>query len=209
MDGERFDAMTRGLAAGADRRRVLGGLLGAALGLLGVGGAGATHGSCRHAGAACTRDRQCCSGDCLRNGTCRCARASQCPQATDPCKEAVCTATGRCGFRNTADGTDCDGGTCHGGACVECVESTDCATGICQNNACVCGAKGASGCDTREDCCTVGPAYVFCSPSGVCGGAGAFCAGPGFAGTCASGVCCANACFDVGEVCREGTCSAP
>ena len=71
VDGERFDAMTRSLAEGADRRRLLGGLLGGALALLGPLGrrrAAADRGTCRLAGAACTRDGLCCSGDC-RNDT--------------------------------------------------------------------------------------------------------------------------------------------
>ena len=180
MDDQRFDELTRKLAAGTTRRRLLGGLLGGALALLGPLGrerAAADHG-CRHAGAACTRDRQCCSGDC-RNGTCRCTASKQCPQppTTEPCKKAVCTGTGRCAIVAKADGADCPTGICQGGACVECAGNADCPTGMCQNNACVCVPKGYGGCDAQADCCNDGQFSVSCSPSGVCGGQGASCGG--------------------------------
>ena len=127
MDQRIFDDLTRAAAAGVPRRALLRGLLGGVLGgagllgPLGRGRAAAGHG-CRHAGRACTRDGQCCSGDCLGNNTCRCTRDGQCPQPTDPCKKAVCTATGKCAIRNRADGAACAGGACQDGACA-CIPS--------------------------------------------------------------------------------------
>lgn len=107
MDAERFDDWTKALTTNTGSRRqtlrlLAGGTLGALLGLRQRGETGAEHG-CRHAGRPCSRDGQCCSGDCLGNNTCRCARASQCPQPTDPCKKAVCTAKGKCTFGNKAN----------------------------------------------------------------------------------------------------------
>ena len=167
MDGTRFDAWTKALAGNRPRRGALrllaGGALGAALGLP-ARRAAADHG-CRHPGVICSRDGQCCSGDCRT--TCRCTRAGQCPQpaATEPCRKAVCTSTGKCALRNKTDGVSCgDGGTCQDGGCVPCVP--DCAGKAC-------GAGDGCGGACQRGSCTEGR---------TCGGGGT----PGVCGACAS-----------------------
>ena len=68
MDTERFDGLVRTLGGAATRRDAMrllaGGALGAALGLLGRGEAGAHHFGCRHVGRPCNRRAQFCSGRC-------------------------------------------------------------------------------------------------------------------------------------------------
>ncbi len=152
MDGQRFDDLTRSLAAVGSRRRLLSRLAAAPLAalatLLAAESGRAEHG-CRHAGRACTRDGQCCSGDCLGNETCACTRASQCPPSTNPCKKAVCTAKGKCTFGNKADEVNCPDGTCCSGICSsqigqECKSPTGCSgTKVCSEaGAIVCECSG-------------------------------------------------------------------
>jgi hypothetical protein len=66
MDGASFDRMARELAAGRTRRNVIKGLGAAALGALGLAGAGRRAGAdeCKGTGKACSKGSQCCSGNC-------------------------------------------------------------------------------------------------------------------------------------------------
>ena len=103
MDGSRFDALTRSLAAGADRRRLLAGLAG---GLLGLAGRGIGAQTCREAGRLCVNNLDCCSEICDQN---RCA----CPPGTAGCGGA-CLPYGRpC----KAGDACCNGAACQGGVC--------------------------------------------------------------------------------------------
>jgi hypothetical protein len=83
MESERFDTLTRNLAATGSRRLALrglvGGLLGGVTGRLAAKEAAATHQSCtlRHAGTRCRRGNQCCSGIC-RKRRCRCPQGGFC-----------------------------------------------------------------------------------------------------------------------------------
>ena len=189
MDGERFDAMTRGLAAGADRRRLLGGLLGGALGLFGVGGAGASHDhTCRHAGATCTRDGQCCSKRCSKDRKrCLCTAASC--TTTDPCKEAVCSGRFKCTIRDKADGAAC--GQQEGGGTLRCCAGACPAAPTCRPARTKCDAS-----ESQQTCaatCCTGKAFCMVSPCE--------CA-IGFAGdSCASDADCA-----LPNLCRCGKC---
>jgi hypothetical protein len=56
----------------------------------------AADGDCRQAGKPCTRGKQCCTGKCLGSGVFSCNASNLCPRPTNPCKEAVCSDTGRC-----------------------------------------------------------------------------------------------------------------
>src|ERR1051325_5284642 len=70
-----FDDLARGLADGSITRgralRLMGAaLVGGALGSLGIGKASADPPGCKRNGKNCTRDEQCCSGNCA-SGTCQ------------------------------------------------------------------------------------------------------------------------------------------
>jgi hypothetical protein len=123
MDPQRFDTLVRTLGTSSRRhaiRLLVGGALGGLLARLGPEGASATHG-CRHTGAGCSKPSQCCSGRCAGNDTCQpCSRASQCPAppASEPCKQRVCTSTGRCVIKKKPNSTGCGGErVCCGGVC--------------------------------------------------------------------------------------------
>ncbi len=200
MDGQRFDEMTRALATGTSRRRVLkgltGGVLGTLAGALGVSRVGAGHG--RPNGATCIRNEHCASGYCDPQ-TRRCA----CPEGTTACGDAcvgttcpagavldptsctcVCTATGQapCG---TGTAATCACEVAYGEACDQ---NTDCQAGS------VCRPP-----DTRFDqtCTTTGPGGACCLNTAVAGGPcdeAADCRGfgendPCRAVTCEGGVC--------------------
>src|SRR5262245_41545222 len=62
MDGTRFDALTRTFAQSGSRRRLLGGLVAGALGLVGLREADAV--ACRTGGQGCREHVDCCSGIC-------------------------------------------------------------------------------------------------------------------------------------------------
>ena len=210
MDGQRFDELTRSLAAVASRRRLLTTITSGALATLGTllaNDSGRAEHGCRHAGRACRRDGQCCSGDCLGNNTCRCARASQCPQPTNPCKKAVCTGTGRCTFGNKANGVICPDGICCGGNCVDhstnpnnCGEcghvcqftnaTARCAAGSCVLDTCDSGYLDCDGIATN------GCEVDSLSDENNCGGCGNVCV----SGTCEFGFCVA--------ICGDGICDA-
>jgi len=120
MDGQRFDHLTRALAAGGSRRRVLKGLAAAAAALIGTRGSRrAAAQTCSGYGRVCASTR-CCSTPgatctCYPNGQCRCI----CPQGSSlAAGQCVCSATGEapCGTACCAAGTFC----------------LDAATGTCQ-----------------------------------------------------------------------------
>ncbi len=99
MDGRTFDALTKHLATGATRRRLLNGLVGgaAAAGLAVVGGRGpAAAQDCKADGKACKKNSQCCSQTCV-GGTGTGSTAHS---------EGVCGTVGQlfvCTCRNDAD----------------------------------------------------------------------------------------------------------
>lgn len=221
MNADRFDRIAKTMATSCSRRRVLGGLLGGAGGLLGPERAGARHRGCRHTGDDCTRAGQCCTGRCAGNDTCQhCSRAGQCPSppASKPCQKRACTSAGTCVIRNKAEGatcTTCQASTCscQDGACEACLaRKANCtsAAACCQDGgevACApignldqgqCCRPLGGACSTPgafDECC----AFVFAPGSGslVYCGPNNTCGGTGAncqsAFTCASGVCCGNA----------------
>lgn len=72
MDGQRWDTLSRRLAAAPSRRAVLG-LLGSGLLLGRTTESEAAFGLCRIPGDTCGDDTQCCSGKC-RGGVCGCKK---------------------------------------------------------------------------------------------------------------------------------------
>ncbi len=131
MDADRFDALTRSLfAAASSRRRLLLAVSGAALSplaaALGVADARATHFQCRHVGASCRRDRQCCSSKC-RNKRCKAHYVGGCQPVVG---SGTCFTGVLC--RNNCSCTTTTGGAgyCSDGnhACIEppCTTDKDC-----------------------------------------------------------------------------------
>jgi Stigma-specific protein, Stig1 len=221
VDGHQFDDMARALATGSSRRtllRRLGGVLGGALALGTTrdlaaqpsGRGGQPQGRCQAGFTNCRGKCVDLRGDNNNCGACAttCPNATVCRGGTCVCPTAGETYVGGVCYDLANDplncgsvGEICPGSTpyCVNEACVECLGNSDCATGACQGNACLCVEKGASGCDYNtnpnlafEDCCLEGNLFIFCNPSRVCGGPGAFCA---FNETCASGTCQNGACL--------------
>jgi hypothetical protein len=199
MDDRRFDALTKTLGTACSRRglaRLLGGLsLVGALTGLGVDEAAAGR---RIGGAACTRDRQCKTGNCLRNDTCSCSRKHPtCKPPTNPCKTVTCNfSTKRCVSRNKTDGTGCADGTCVSGVCTDCgqINLACCTNGICRaGGTCVgfpfrcvpCGDAGQPCCDPSF--CAQGE----CTVNRICGSCGGL-----------NQTCCIRGTCDVGLTCR-------
>lgn len=87
MDGQRFDELTRALVSGTSRRRVVGGLVGAAVGALGLRRSrGVAAQGCGDYLDACFNGGECCSGVCdipagRRRGKCTCP---------EPCNGVCC-----------------------------------------------------------------------------------------------------------------------
>jgi hypothetical protein len=212
MDGHRFDAWARRVAAHPSRRGLLRGLLGGAaagaLSLAGVRGAGAV--ACRTPGELCRGNADCCARLCAADAagrhTCRCRTAADCLPPTNKCLAATCAA-GVCG---TAVGVVCAAlDQCHlAGLCLP-------ATGTCTNPA----QPNGTTCDdgdacTQTDTCQngvcVGSNPVVCTASDQCHTAGAC---DPTSGQCSNplaqdGTACddGNACT-TNDVCTNGVCA--
>ncbi len=194
MDAARFDALTKTLGTPRSRRslaRLLGGLsLGGVLSALTVRKAAAAK---LNGGARCSSKTQCKSGRCLNPDKCDCTKKSckcicacsttdpvvRCIAPPNPCKKAVCSATGRCVLQNKQNGISCGAGkVCYRGTCC----SPNCAGKKCGPNGC-----GGS----------CGPCFGgFCSQTGVCD------CGPGK--ELCQGVC-VGTCTSI-EIRKPGTC---
>src|SRR5215218_10781321 len=148
----------------------------------------ATSHGCGHAGAACARPGQCCTGKCLSSGKCSCNARNPCPQPANPCKKAVCSSTGRCliknrpaGSRCTSDNNPCTKDVCNAtGQCTHPADATKngtaCGGGkLCQNGWCVPPPSCEPTCATSKPC----------GPDG-CGGSCGSCGGND---ECQNGTC--------------------
>ncbi len=129
MDGQRFDEITRALATGANRRRVLQGLAPGALGLLGLRRAPAAAQTCPN--RLCASDPGVCAGtagcNCcvFANGNNRCLSPSLCQRAggTVTCPAGQQFVNGQCQIVTCPNGQP----PCNGGCCDEyktCVNDT-------------------------------------------------------------------------------------
>ncbi|HEY7030988.1 MAG TPA: hypothetical protein VH482_06670 [Thermomicrobiales bacterium] len=172
MDGSRFDALAKALAASGSRRGVVAGLAAGALGLVGVGRAEAV--ACRMPGGLCREHADCCSGlcgpkDATGRRRCACRAVGDCPPPA-VCRAVACQG-GACVGSVLPDGTACTAsggtaGTCRAGACVlptgaACVADAQCQSGDCINGACgsfcpagsrlgaICGAGFGFACQCR------------------------------------------------------------
>jgi hypothetical protein len=151
MDSSQFDALAKAWAS-PSRRRLLHWVVATSfsgLGLLQSADTGATHFGCRHFNARCKRNRQCCSGICLRPAkgdpkTCQAHDSGVCTTSQDACVQGFNPAN-ECGTTNS-------GGKCYcvittggapfctgGGACFPCKKdtSTGCFGGVEPGTACV------------------------------------------------------------------------
>jgi hypothetical protein len=150
-----FDELARGLASGSITRgkalRLAGGaLLGAALASL--PGAALADDDCRGFGRRCRRDRQCCSGNCVRRGD---RKVCGCPEGQRRCND-------RCVNLQTNER--------HCGSCTNsCAEGEECVDGVCQGS---CPPEGTP--LTEGDCncaynCLAGDSTPFgCRPDNSC-----------------------------------------
>ncbi len=87
MDGVRFDNLTRRLAQGHTRRRLLRGLAGgvtAAIGVDRLGHQAADAVICRQDRVLCAQDAQCCSGSCENHHCGASTPCGSCPQIAAP-----------------------------------------------------------------------------------------------------------------------------
>lgn len=101
MDQDRFESLSRAVAAGASRRATLRALLGlGAAGVVGTGIAAASDAdesgipivSCKIPGELCQGNKACCSGKC-KGGICTCVRKGH--RCWEPAEGALCC-SGRC-----------------------------------------------------------------------------------------------------------------
>lgn len=234
MDGRRFDEMTRVLAAGASRRRVLAGLAAGALGVLTGGRARAQEDASACAAVLCLEGTQCCNvcgeGQCVPIG-------EPCPEEQcggEPCNAVVCGAgefccnescsicapiggactQQFCGGSCAAPGQPCDAAP--EGCCTDliCGEDGLCAAGVVGPPPTTCGSDADCAAGITDPCtvatCDAGTclvAIVDCAPGFVCCGNGECCPEEvcGAEGTaCGAGL--ASCC--AGTTCADGICAA-
>jgi hypothetical protein len=129
MDGSKFDRFVRALSASTTRRGIVRGVVAGLIGGAALNeSAGATTGRrsvCRNAGASCTRNAQCCSGNCEtrravpRRDRFRCA-----------CEEGHTLCRTGCSDLQT-DVKNC------GGCGVVCEGSDTCVDGVCVPSGCL------------------------------------------------------------------------
>ena len=186
MDGERFDVIAKRLAGTASRRNTLRAVAGIALGgLLGLPAAEGTVAGrrCRRARRACTRNGQCCSGNCASGWCCPKGETACCtaPGEGYVAGETACCGTAKCARDNTntarcltslpagahtlctADGSPpcCAGLFCNGfGQCVSCLGPGD--TVSCNATDRPCCSEATCDPDTRQ-CCAGLDASCFMS----------------------------------------------
>ncbi len=165
MDQQRFDDLTRALATGTSRRRMLRGLTGGVLGgVLGLAGLQEASAACRVIDQKCDANNPCCKGAKCANRHCVCKTAAG--------YEACLGPGSRCINTNTDEA--------HCGACF-----TPCPpTATCVDGACVC-PNGTTPCNgqcvntlTDENNC--GSCGYICPDRGVCAEGGCFCPTPSY-----------------------------
>jgi hypothetical protein len=176
MEQQRFDEITRALAAGTSRRALLR-RLGAALG--GALAFGATSGiAAPKDGNGGSPQGRCADGFTNCRGTCVSLLGDRdnCGACATACPDVTICLNGECACPNPDEeyvggacydldsplncgsvGNVCSGNTlyCVDRTCVECLDNIDCklgtATGTCQGGTCLCVERGGSGCDYSVD----------------------------------------------------------
>jgi hypothetical protein len=202
MDGQRFDALTRVMAAGTTRRSALRAIAGLATGIVSRRGARAkAQATCPLPGEACSGSNLCCEGTVCLNGTCCSFDGDSCNGVPSNCCSGICDVGGsglcvqaciqeghHCG--NPGDFC-CEGLICNETSCVspdtclalgeECFQDRDCCDpNICSENLCSspdCGGDGV-GCEDSGDCCGI-LECVSGACQQTCGFSGDDCSGDG------------------------------
>ena len=151
---------------------------------------------CRHAGAGCRKGSQCCTGRCIRKRKCSCDASNPCPQPADPCKRAVCSATGKCVTETSVDTI-----TCGDGECQRTVPQ--CRNG--QVQTCVAGQPSTEVCDGKDNDCdgVIDNGFDLKTDVNNCGECGHTCTVAHGTATCSDGTCGLVAC-DPGWVNCDG-----
>lgn len=144
MDNQRFDDLTRRLASGTSRRRLVRGMVASAVAgvVTRFGGGGAEAQACRLVGQTCNETFPCC-------GAARCSAPDAQGRRFCRCTPALTNCDGRC--RNLqVDENNC-------GACGRtCLAGQSCCNGTCISTVADpanCGACGRR-CGTNENCCS-------------------------------------------------------
>jgi hypothetical protein len=179
MDPTRFDALARSVGSSTSRRRLLAGLAGGALGLIGMRSTAAR--TCSAPGTICREHATCCTGECGepdRRGRRRCTgcnAASDCPESTDPCGGTATCDNYICG-NTPLTGPSCGtGGQCDDGRCF--LAYPHCNTFPCGGFGVSVGAGGINFCMPVQDLCagqscnetSECPANQWCFISNDCG----------------------------------------
>jgi len=128
-------------------------LLGGTLASLGgIGEAAADPTGCKRNGKHCTKDTQCCSGDCDSSGTCV-GSGVGCGQPSDFCQR----------------GSDCCSGHCRATdnqCCIfdrePCTSSDQCCSSPCFNGICQCLPQGSTCTSGDPPCCLIGGFPASC-----------------------------------------------
>ena len=160
MDASRFDRLTRSLSTADSRRRVLGGLLLGALGLL--GSQGVEDAAAHNPLASCKKKSGKAKKKCVKKAKAHNATHTVAAPPPPPPPPPTCTD----GVKNGTE-TDID---C-GGSCPECANGKacqgagDCASGKCVSQ--VCRACADIACTTTSFCTAVG--CGTCRAGGTCG----------------------------------------
>jgi hypothetical protein len=159
VEPRRFDTVAKMLTVSGSRRRLLSGLLAAALGTGAIPAAASS--TCRTVGRTCREDADCCSHYCALDVRLR-RRLCACPAGTKPCG-GNCIPASSCCFG------ECDGAD----YCVQRTEdgSSFCATyGICffpTGRSCDLGCVGHP-CDESTGHCVICLADADCKAGQVC-----------------------------------------
>lgn len=205
MEADRFDLMTRALAATSHRRQALLALVGGSLGLLGLSEADAKRKKkkCKKnqkkcgkkcvPASGCCADSECTEGRTCQNGQCNC------PLGTALCPGKGCVAPAQCG------GTP----NCPSAFPKRCPVTTQDPEGLCVVNSDVCcnSAQGGGSCDEdAPTCCPISDRY----PGGTCATDEEVCCPSNKGGqVCLSEAdCCIDNgdCTVSGETCQNGCC---
>jgi hypothetical protein len=142
----------------------------------------ATDHGCLHAGAGCRKGSQCCTGRCIRKRKCSCDADNPCPQPADPCKQAVCSDTGKCVTENYTRTI-----TCGVGECQRTVPQ--CRNG--QEQTCVAGQPSPEVCDGKDNDCdgVIDNDFDLKTDVNNCGECGHTCTVAHGTATCSDGTC--------------------
>jgi hypothetical protein len=213
MDANGFDTLTKTIALPASRRSVVGALLAAAAGRLGMGESTARprqqdhedvtgEGPCGNGSAranSCKRNRQCCTGFCRKRkggkGRCRCRALGQsCREDRNCCgnvgQPMICQDK-TCQLECTSNAQCGDGQVCVGNTCQDCTLTSQCTAGqVCLGTPARC--VGGEACASNAECDAIDP-LLFCE-NGVCQ---------------LSTECTVDAECEAGEFCLLGECVKP